>query len=72
MVAPIQPFGDGASIAPRYAENVKRGPGTACVIPVKCHQKRLAEVLPELIALFGRTACQLCVLLVMLAVYKHH
>ncbi len=56
MIAPIQPFGDGASIAPRYAEKVNKGPGTACAVPVKYHQKRLAEVLPELIALFGKEA----------------
>src|SRR5512147_2016902 len=31
--APVQPWGSGPIIAPRYAENVNNGPGTAWVAP---------------------------------------
>jgi hypothetical protein len=33
IAAPAAPFGVGPWIAPRYAENVKRGPGIACARP---------------------------------------
>ena len=33
IVAPVRPFGDGPDKAPRYAEKVNSGPGTACAAP---------------------------------------